>query len=68
MHEQLCFPLGARQVHLPDIDLVGIIFYGRNLALEDALQPDITRFLKSVSQLRLGANRSPSAWYSSIIA
>jgi hypothetical protein len=41
MHEQLCFPLGTRQIHFPDIDLVAIVFYGRNLAFEDALQAHV---------------------------
>jgi hypothetical protein len=42
MYEQLCFPLGSWQIHFPDIDLVAIVFYGRNLAFKNALHRYIT--------------------------
>jgi len=31
MYEQLSFPLGTRQIHFPDIYLVGIVLHGRDL-------------------------------------
>jgi hypothetical protein len=37
MYEQLRFPLGTRQIHFPDVYLVGIVFDGRNLVFENAL-------------------------------
>src|SRR4030042_6076497 len=42
MHEQLCFPLGTRQIHFPDIYLVAIVFHGRNFAFKNALHPYVT--------------------------